>query len=77
MKSTIENHRRPRPNDNINIRVARELRDLRRVESLFEQTYAAAGDKPDRAHEIARKCRLLLIALDVRVNRLESMFAEA
>jgi len=66
-----------RQNDNINIRVARELRDLRRVESLFKQTYAAASDKPDRAHEVARKCRLLLIALDIRVNRLESMFAEA
>ena len=76
MKSTIEHHRRPRHDDSIDIRVARELRDLRRVESLFAQTYAVASDKPDRAHEIARKCRLLLIALDIRVNRLENMFAE-
>jgi hypothetical protein len=72
MKSTTEH----RPDDNIDIRVARELRDLRRVESLFEQTYAAANDKPHAAQDIARKCRLLLIALDVRVDRLENMFAE-
>jgi hypothetical protein len=50
---------------------------LRKIESLFEQTYAAANEKPHAAHEIARKCELLLIAMDLRANRLENMFAEA
>jgi len=73
MKSNMQAHDNTLRNAAVELRLARELRELRRVESLLERTYVAARQEPQSIRELARTCWMLLADLDVRANRLESI----